>query len=271
MTKPAVASRIETDTALINSLITGIKKGEIKVPQFQRKFVWKEAQALDLLDSIANNYPIGSILLWRTKDKLRAERDIGEFRLPVTDDMVPTDYVLDGQQRLTVIYACLGADDADGGFAVVYDLEAEEFRKATETASPHLFPLRFMFKTTSLLNFRTNLQDLDKASLFQNRLDAIIQAFTDYRLPVVTLKDLTVEEVCPIFERINSSGTKLSTYDLMVAATWNKDFDLNDEVDQIQDALSPKGFADIDRTTVSKMPVCSQAGNHQGRVPQNAS
>ena len=52
---------------------------------------------------------------------------------------------------------------------------------------------------------------------YQARLDTVIGAFTEYRLPVVTLRDLSVEEVCPIFERINSSGTKLSTYDLMVA------------------------------------------------------
>jgi hypothetical protein len=122
-----IASRINTDTPSIATLITGIKNGEIKVPQFQRKFVWKDDQALDLLDSLANNYPVGSLLLWRTKDKLLAERNIGEFQLPSTDDMEPTDYVLDGQQRLTVIYSCLGADEQEGGFAVLYDLEEENF------------------------------------------------------------------------------------------------------------------------------------------------
>jgi hypothetical protein len=49
--------------------------------------VWKDDQALNLLDSIANNYPVGSLLLWRTHDKLLAERNIGEFSLPATDDI----------------------------------------------------------------------------------------------------------------------------------------------------------------------------------------
>lgn len=250
--KKNVASRIDTDTSLINTLITGIKKGEIKVPQFQRKFVWKDEQALELLDSIAANYPVGSLLLWRTKEKLRAERNIGEFRLPSTDDMTPTDYVLDGQQRLTVIYSCLGAADTEPGFAVVFDLEEEQFVRLPESPKLHQFPLRLMFNTTRLLNFRTALQTSQKAAELQQKLDALIQAFTEYRIPVVTLKDLTVEEVCPIFERINSSGTKLSTYDLMVAATWNKNFDLNDEVDAIQQALEPKGFSEFDRATILK-------------------
>lgn len=255
-----VASRINTDTSLISTLIAGIKKGEIKVPQFQRKFVWKDEQALNLLDSIANNYPVGSLLLWRTKEKLRAERNIGEFRLPSTDDMTPTDYVLDGQQRLTTIYSCLGAPEEEVGFAVVYDLELETFLRLSDNPKIHQFPLRRMFHTTRLLNFRTALQTLPKANIYQDRLDTLIQAFTDYRLPVVTLKDLTVGEVCPIFERINSSGTKLSTYDLMVAATWSNTFDLNDEVDEIQEALRPKGFADIDRTTVLKCLSAVQLG-----------
>jgi hypothetical protein len=245
-------SRIATDVQLIGALIAGINKGEIKVPKFQRAFVWKDEQALNLLDSIANNYPVGSLLLWRTHERLLAERDIGEFSLPATDDMDPTDYVLDGQQRLTVIYSCLGAKESEGGFSVVYDLENEKFMRTPDVSRITHFPLRRMFNTTQLLNFRAAIQTEVNGALYQERLDTLIGAFTDYRLPVVTLKDLSVEEVCPIFERINSSGTKLSTYDLMVAATWGKTFDLNDEVDEIREALEPKGFDDIDRETVLK-------------------
>src|SRR6185312_14943975 len=215
-------SRIATEVQFISALIAGINKGEIKVPKFQRKFVWKDEQALNLLDSIANNYPVGSLLLWRTHDRLRAERDIGEFSLPAADDMEPTDYVLDGQQRLTVIYSCLGAKETDAGFAVVYDLEGERFLRMTDSSKLHQFPLRKLFKTTQLLNYRAAVQTQANGSVYQQRLDALIGAFSDYRLPVVTLKDLSVEEVCPIFERINSSGTRLSTYNLMVAATWNR-------------------------------------------------
>jgi hypothetical protein len=253
-------SRIATDVQLIGALIAGINKGEIKVPKFQRAFVWKDDQALNLLDSIANNYPVGSLLLWRTHERLLAERNIGEFSLPATDDMDPTDYVLDGQQRLTVIYSCLGAKEVDGGFSVVYDLENEKFMRTSDVSRITHFPLRRMFNTTQLLNFRAAIQTEANGALYQERLDTLIGAITDYRLPVVTLKDLSVEEVCPIFERINSSGTKLSTYDLMVAATWGKTFDLNDEVDEIREALEPKGFDDIDRETVLKCMSAVQLG-----------
>jgi len=50
-----------------------------------------------------------------------------------------------------------------------------------------------MFNTTQLLNFRAAIQTHQRAALYQERLDALIAAFTEYRLPVVTLKDLTIE------------------------------------------------------------------------------
>jgi hypothetical protein len=251
-TKGSVGSRLETNTAFIKDLIGDIQKGEIKIPQFQRKFVWKEPQALALLDSISNNYPAGSILLWRTHNKLAVERNIGDFKLPKTDDHSPTDYVLDGQQRITVIYSCLGAPDDEAGFATGYDFGADEFVQLPVEGDAVVFPMRWLFNTTKLLNFRTGLQAHPSSAVFQKRLDDLVEAFTKYKLPVVTLKELTVEEVCPIFERINSAGTKLSMYDLMVAATWTPRFDLNAVAEKVAVSLEAKGFDSIDATTILK-------------------
>jgi uncharacterized protein with ParB-like and HNH nuclease domain len=61
--RKTVTSRINTEVELIGTLITGINKGEVKIPKFQRNFVWKDDQAINLLDSLANNYPVGSLLL----------------------------------------------------------------------------------------------------------------------------------------------------------------------------------------------------------------
>jgi hypothetical protein len=257
-----ISNRLSTDTVFFTSLIEDIKQGRIKVPKFQRPYVWQDEQALKLLDSVANSYPIGSLLIWRTASKLDTERMFGGFVLPETDDMTPTDYVLDGQQRLTVIYSCFGASPSDPGFAASYDLEKEEFvPQASAIAGIAMFPLRKIYDTTALLDFRTALQAHPNKEVLQPRLDGLIRAVTTYKLPNVVLKDLAVEEVCPIFERINSSGTKLSTYDLMVAATWSSGFDLDDQVEEIATALTPKGFGDIDKTTVLKCLSAVQVGS----------
>lgn len=245
---------------MLQALIGDIQSGEIKVPKFQRPFVWKAEEALQLLDSIANSYPIGSLLFWKTKEKLATDRNIGDFKLPETDELTPTQYVLDGQQRLTVIYSCFGAPVDSGGFAAGYDLSAEAFVPLPSPVPVNVFPLRYTYDTTRLLNFRTALVGQPNSEILQKRLDSLIGTITNYRIPVVTLKELSVEEVCPIFERINSSGTRLSTYDLMVAATWSKSYDLNDTANAIAKALTPKGYGDIEGNTVLKSLAAIQLG-----------
>lgn len=247
-----IASRLETSTPFVSDLIQDIESGQIKIPQFQRRFVWKAEQALNLLDSIANNYPIGSLLLWRTTSKLAVERNIGDFRLPETDDLSPTDYVLDGQQRLTVIYSCLGGLAEGDGFEAGYDLEQQQFVEIPTEPPSHVLPLRHLFQTPKLLDFRTALRGLSENDAHSRRLDNLVRVFSGYKIPVVLLKELTVEEVCPIFERINSSGTRLSTYDLMVAATWSYQFDLNEKLGEIRASLEAKDFSDIEGDTVLK-------------------
>ncbi len=175
--------------------------------------------------------------------------------------MMPTDYVLDGQQRLTVIYSSIGAPDDAAGFAPGYDLVNEEFISMADVGTSPVFPLRWINDTTKMLNFRTGLMQRQDSATLQTRLDSIVDSFSKYRIPVVTLKDLTIEEVCPIFERINSSGTKLSIYDLMVAATWSEKFDLNHHVEVIADSLKTKSFHKIEKDTVLKCLSAVQFGS----------
>jgi len=256
-----IPSRLTTETPFFQDLIADIKRGQIKIPQFQRKFVWKEEQAFKLLDSVKNKYPIGSLLIWRTSVKLAAERNIGDLQLQKTDDMMPTDYVLDGQQRITVIYSSIGAPDNIEGFSPGYDLENDEFVLLSELSGPTVFPLRWIYETTHMLNFRTALLTRPDGDKLQSRLDNLVDSFTKYRMPVVTLKELSIEEVCPIFERINSSGTKLSIYDLMVAATWSERFDLNHHVEAIAYTLQGKSFDRIERDTILKCMAAVEFGS----------
>ena len=60
----------------IDDLAKRILTGDIYLPKFQREFVWEKQQVLDLLDSVARNYPIGSVLLWQSKQELRSESRI---------------------------------------------------------------------------------------------------------------------------------------------------------------------------------------------------
>ena len=49
---------------LYNNLISNIEQGQIKIPQFQRKFVWSIEETAGLIDSILKGYPIGTFIIW---------------------------------------------------------------------------------------------------------------------------------------------------------------------------------------------------------------
>ncbi len=87
----------------IEEIVGKLKRGELRIPAFQRGFVWSPDDVAFLMDSIYKSYPFGSVLLWRTKIKLAQERDLGLFKVPEPTADYPIDYVLDGQQRLTSI------------------------------------------------------------------------------------------------------------------------------------------------------------------------
>ena len=92
---------------LYNNLISNIEQGQIKIPQFQRKFVWSIEETAGLIDSILKGYPIGTFIIWETNDRLRSVRNIGNFQFPDTPDGNTVQYVLDGQQRMTSLYVAL--------------------------------------------------------------------------------------------------------------------------------------------------------------------
>lgn len=97
--------KIKPDDMSFDTLMTQIKNGYIKIPDFQRDFVWERTQIIDLLDSIYKHYPIGSFLFWESNDKICAYKNIGNIELKAAPEGHPINYVLDGQQRITSLFA----------------------------------------------------------------------------------------------------------------------------------------------------------------------
>jgi uncharacterized protein with ParB-like and HNH nuclease domain len=87
------------------ALFVEIDSGQIKLPLFQREFVWEKEQSAKLIDSILKGFPIGTFIFWRTKEELRSYKEVGNHRLPETPKGDYVQYILDGQQRITTLYA----------------------------------------------------------------------------------------------------------------------------------------------------------------------
>lgn len=250
---------LNTSSLKIDKLVNRVNEGEIKIPAFQRGYVWKQNQIIDLMQSIANDFPIGSILLWEAneKEKLRSTRNIAGYLLPDRGENWPVNYVLDGQQRLSSIYGVFSGDtqqDVSNAkynpsldiFEVYYDFKNKRFLSKGEVTD---------FKTCILLrNIIDPLKLVDQLigmdSTFHQDAKSLSSKFLNYEVPVVQIKNRTKEEVGVIFERINNTGTKLNTLDLMTAWTWTNDFHLIDSIDELVEELEDKGFGNIDNRLI---------------------
>jgi len=127
---------LENADKKLSTLMNEIETGQIKIPQFQRKFVWSVKEAAKLIDSIIKGYPIGTFIYWRTNDRLRSIRNVGSLKLPEPPAGEFVNYVLDGQQRITSIFAAIKGEkvkfdkDKFEDFGDIYiDFEALEEEK----------------------------------------------------------------------------------------------------------------------------------------------
>jgi len=90
--------------ASIEELVGMIERGELRLPEMQRRYVWRAPRVRDLLDSLYRGYPSGAILLWETdEDVPLQEMAIPQKKSPYQS----TRLLLDGQQRLTSLAAVI--------------------------------------------------------------------------------------------------------------------------------------------------------------------
>lgn len=250
----ATSTKITPSSPRLASLLSDVERGNIKIPVFQRQYIWSDEQIISLLDSIYRGYPVGSLLMWSTKEELKHERNVGGFKLPLTPEDYPVNYILDGQQRLTTLYGVFNSDqntadtDLADRFNICYIPDDDIFvhhLSASDKSKIHLYKI---LDTTKLLVELPNFNDEQKS-----RIAKLTEAFKDYEFPIVTIRDRSNKEVCSIFQRINSSGTPLSSLELLTAWTWSDKFDLRREIDALLDILADKGYEKIDQPLLMRM------------------
>lgn len=90
--------------ATVEELVGMIQRGELRLPEMQRKYVWRSTRVRDLLDSLYRGYPSGAILLWETEEAVPQR----EFAVDQAQNPYHTKrLLLDGQQRLTSLSAVI--------------------------------------------------------------------------------------------------------------------------------------------------------------------
>jgi hypothetical protein len=96
--------------ASVEELVSMIERGELRLPEMQRQYVWRSTRVRDLLDSLYRGYPSGAILLWETDEAVPQQK----FAIAQsTNPYQSTRLLLDGQQRLTSLSAVIRGESVN--------------------------------------------------------------------------------------------------------------------------------------------------------------
>jgi len=241
----------DTSARKMSDLLGEINSRTTALPDFQRDFVWDPSDTQELIVSIANNYPAGSLLRARDKKKAFAAR---EFEgAPPLNGYTHTFLVLDGQQRLTSLFqAFYGVgehryylDIARLKRGTDFDESIFHIRSGSKWAKAHekfdaqqkdlVIPLSLLKSGSGgfldwIFDYTNGLPDEEKVPT-QKALKAIsdrwFNVIDEYQFPVVTLSDeVKPDAICAIFETLNRTGVKLSVFDLLNARFWPQNVNL---------------------------------------------
>jgi len=247
----------EPQTRTFNTILGDIERGQIKIPQFQREFVWELRKCASLMDSIVKGYPIGTLIFWKTKDRLRAIRDIGGHALPEPPEGDFVEFVLDGQQRLTALFASLKGlkiqrDTARvDDFAEMYiDLQAKEDEQIVVTDVSGKDPSSVIKLAELLYGGLTTLAKYPQE--YHEKLDTYKNRISSYNYSTIQIREAPIDIATEIFTRINVGGKPLTLFEIMVAKTFEPkhDFDLSEKFDELIDRLRPLDYETISDATV---------------------
>ena len=247
------------DSKKYTDLISEIQKGQIKIPKFQRDFVWSIDKTAKLLDSILKGYPIGTFILWETNERLNDIKNIGNLVLPPVPDDIKVQYVLDGQQRITSLYAAfLGASIQKEGEkkitnygSIFVDLEGdidnndEQIIVSEQPETKNISLKDLLNSKYSDLRENYSNEDIDKIQEYK-------ETFTSYDFSTVVLRKEDIDSAIEVFTRINTGGQTLTLFEIMSAKTYDEEqkFDMQDRFQKLLKQLKVSKYETISSTVI---------------------
>lgn len=214
----------------VGSLLEQIDMGVIGLPEIQRPFVWKKAKTRELFDSMYRGYPVGYLLLWQNANTEGA-KTIG------TDgkQKYPSLLIVDGQQRLTSLYAVvkgksiLKEDYSEGLIEIAFHPLEEKF-EVTDAAIRN--DKNWIANISSVWSKNTNVFELvngyvaaqksvrevsaEEISRIQTNIMRLSGLLNYPFRALELLATVDEEQVSQVFVRINSMGKKLNEADFIL-------------------------------------------------------
>lgn len=232
-----VFKKVDYDLA---GLLTFVEIGDIGLPDIQRPFVWTSTKVRDLFDSMYRGFPVGYLLFW-SNAQMDGTKAIG---LDAKQHQVPNLLIVDGQQRLTSLYAVFRGKEVldedyrkrtieiafrprDGRFEVTdaaIRKDPEFIPNISELWASSKSSYAMVKQFLDGLRTKRQLTDQEEEAISHN-LDRLfdLQKFPFTALEIASTVD--EEHVADIFVRINSEGVKLNQADFiltLLSVFWDK-------------------------------------------------
>ncbi len=244
-----------------SDLISEIQNGIIKIPKFQRDFVWSIEKTAQLLDSLLKGYPIGTFILWQTDERINDIKNIGNLEIPETPEGTKVQYVLDGQQRITSLYAAfLGAKIQKVGekkitdyTQIFVDLDKDINENSDQVVTSEK-PSGNYISLSDVLNFMdkmTEIKDSYSDDDFR-KIHSYSRAFDTYDFSTVLLRKEDLDSAIEVFTRINTGGQTLTLFEIMSAKTYDetRNFDMQAKWEDLLLELKDIKYEGISSTLV---------------------
>ena len=265
-----------TNPILLKNLLAQVEQGALQLPDFQRGWVWDDVRIKGLIASISQGFPIGAVMTLAANGHVAFSPRPIEGAEETANGKTPTEYLLDGQQRLTSLYQALlhpgpvatqtvhgrsiqqryyidmrlalrpdvEREDAiisvpkDGklrgafGREILLDLSTSERER-----EQHMMPTeRLCSEDMWIIEYiqhwegRSDHPDGSAADLVMRFKKEIMGQFAEYQLPVIGLAAGTPPEaVCTVFEKVNTGGVTLTTFELVTAMFAGHGFKLRED------------------------------------------
>lgn len=219
-----------TVTCNVGSLLEQIDSGTIGLPDIQRPFVWRNAKIRDLLDSMYRGFPVGYLLFWQSAHA-EGSRTIGNDG----KQRHPSLLIVDGQQRLTSLYAVIKGkkvireDYSEEHIEIAFHPLEEKFEVADAAIrkDKHWLPniSRLWSSDTDLFDlvdeYLDGLRQTREVTAEETRQSRQslrrLHGLLSYPFQVLELlATVSEEQVSHVFVRINSKGQRLNEADFIL-------------------------------------------------------